>query len=98
MKVFNLKQNKMSMTEYDHICYGMSVMPHNRWVRMKLSEKFCSGLKYEIRMALANHGEFTYLELVNKALDAEAVTPRDRPTQTQTGKTDQDMRISSPIG
>ncbi|XP_057775390.1 uncharacterized protein LOC130994361 [Salvia miltiorrhiza] len=81
---YNLKQNKMSVTEYDRVFCDMSrYAPQQVDTDEKMSEKFRSGLRHEIKMALASHGDLTYSEALSRALDVEAAMPEDRPAQTQ---------------
>ncbi|XP_057797906.1 uncharacterized protein LOC131013977 [Salvia miltiorrhiza] len=91
---FNLKQNKMSVTEYDRAFCDMSrYAPHLIDTDEKMAEKFRSGLRHEIKMALAGHGNLTHSEALSRALDVEAAMPEDRPTQTQaSGNNDRGKR------
>ncbi|XP_057811844.1 uncharacterized protein LOC131026086 [Salvia miltiorrhiza] len=58
-----------------------------------MAEKFRSGLRHEIKMALAGHGNLTHSEALSRALDVEAAMPEDRPTQTQaSGNNDRGKR------
>ncbi|XP_057779973.1 uncharacterized protein LOC130998572 [Salvia miltiorrhiza] len=84
IEFFNLKQNKVSVTEYDRAFCDMSrCAPHLIDTDEKMAEKFRSGLRHEIKMALASHGNLTHSEALSRALDVEAAMPEDRSTQTQ---------------
>ncbi|XP_042045523.1 uncharacterized protein LOC121791735 [Salvia splendens] len=54
-----------------------------------MAEKFCTGLRHEIRMTLASHGGLSYTEALGRALDIEATMPGEKtapamnPTQSQ---------------
>ncbi|XP_042051349.1 uncharacterized protein LOC121796597 [Salvia splendens] len=50
----------------------------------KMSEKFCAGLRHEIRVALASRGGLPYSEALKLALDIEAALPKERLTPNPT--------------
>ncbi|XP_057768171.1 uncharacterized protein LOC130988364 [Salvia miltiorrhiza] len=76
---YNLKQGKMSVTQYDRMFCDMSrYAPEQVDTDEKMAEKFCAGLRHEIRMALASHGGLSYTESLSRALDIEAAMPGER--------------------
>ena len=80
MEFYNLKQGKMSATEYDRVFCEMSrYVPDQVDTEEKMAEKFRTGLRYEIRMALASHRGLTYPESLSRALDIEAAMPSEKP-------------------
>ncbi|XP_042005951.1 uncharacterized protein LOC121754701 [Salvia splendens] len=81
VEFYSLKQGKMSVTEYDRLFCDMSrYAPGLVDTDEKMAEKFCTGLRSEIRMALASHGGLSYVESLGRALDIEAAMPKERPT------------------
>lgn len=83
MEFYHLKQGRMSVTEYDRVFCEMSrYAPEQMDTNEKMAEKFCAGLRHEIRMTLASHGGLSYLESLSRALDIEAAMPNLRNTQT----------------
>ncbi|XP_042051465.1 uncharacterized protein LOC121796743, partial [Salvia splendens] len=52
----------------------------------KMVEKFCAGLRHEIRKAFACHGRLSYAESLSRALDVEEAMPREK-TATPTTPT-----------
>ncbi|XP_047979050.1 uncharacterized protein LOC125220967 [Salvia hispanica] len=83
VEFYHLKQGRMSVTEYDRVFCEMSrYAPEQVDTDERMAEKFCAGLRHEIRMALASHGGLTYLESLSRALDIEAAMPTERSTQT----------------
>ncbi|XP_057802860.1 uncharacterized protein LOC131018160 [Salvia miltiorrhiza] len=76
---YNLQQGKMTVTEYDRIFCDLSrYAPTQVDTDQKMSEKFCSGLRPEIRMTLAGHEGLTYADALSRALDIEAAMPIER--------------------
>ncbi|XP_042012067.1 uncharacterized protein LOC121760474 [Salvia splendens] len=60
---YNLKQGRMTVTEYDRALCDMSrYAPEQVNTDEKMAEKFCDGLRHEIRMALACRGRLSYAE------------------------------------
>ena len=81
VEFYNLKQGQMSVTEYDRMFCDMSrYAPGQVDTDDKIAEKFCAGLRHEIRMALASHGGLSYSESLSRALDIEAAMPREKST------------------
>ncbi|XP_042009120.1 uncharacterized protein LOC121757678 [Salvia splendens] len=81
VEFYSLKQGKMTVTEYDRLFCDMSrYAPELVDTDEKMAEKFCTGLRSEIRMALASHGGLSYVESLGRALDIEAAMPKERPT------------------
>ncbi|XP_042027265.1 uncharacterized protein LOC121774459 [Salvia splendens] len=67
---YNLKLGRMTVTEYDRALCDMSrYAPEQVNTDEKMSEKFCAGLRHEIRMALACRGRLSYAESLSRALD-----------------------------
>ncbi|XP_042031162.1 wall-associated receptor kinase-like 20 [Salvia splendens] len=57
---YNLKQGRMTVTEYDRALCDMSrYAPEQVNTDEKMSEKFCASLRHEIRMALACRGRLS---------------------------------------
>ncbi|XP_047961408.1 uncharacterized protein LOC125206161 [Salvia hispanica] len=91
MEFYNLKQGRMSVTEYDRIFCDMCRYAPDQ-VNTGVAEKFCGGLRYEIRMTLASHGGLSYSESLMRALDIESAMPMEKhmtniaapPPQSQT--------------
>ncbi|XP_057796061.1 uncharacterized protein LOC131012160 [Salvia miltiorrhiza] len=76
---YELKQGKKSVVEYDkEFCNLSRFAPQQVDTEEKMAEKFCAGLRYEIKMALASHGGLSYTESLNRALDIEAAMPSDK--------------------
>ncbi|XP_042056329.1 uncharacterized protein LOC121800906 [Salvia splendens] len=83
IEFYNLKQGRMSVTDYDRAFCDMSRYgPDQVDTEVKMAEKFCAGLRHEIRMALASHGGLSYPEALSRALDIEAAMPGEKPTPT----------------
>ncbi|XP_047983475.1 uncharacterized protein LOC125224159 [Salvia hispanica] len=81
VEFYNLKQGRMSVTEYDIMFCDMSrYAPDQVDTDEKMADKFCAGLRYEIRMALASLGGLSYPESLSRALDIEAAMPREKST------------------
>ncbi|XP_057808403.1 uncharacterized protein LOC131022873 [Salvia miltiorrhiza] len=69
----------MTVTEYDIIFCDLSRYALTQVdTGQKMSEKFCSGLRPEIRMTLAGHDGLTYTDALSRALDIEAAMPAER--------------------
>ncbi|XP_057809961.1 uncharacterized protein LOC131024472 [Salvia miltiorrhiza] len=76
---YDLKQGKKSVVEYDReFCNLARFAPQQVDTDEKMAEKFCAGLRHEIRMTLASHGGLSYTESLNRALDIEAAMPSDK--------------------
>ncbi|KAL1534042.1 hypothetical protein AAHA92_31446 [Salvia divinorum] len=83
----NLKQGRMTVTEYDRVLCDTSRYAQEQVnTDEKMAEKFCAGLRHEIRMALASLGRLSYAESLSRALDMEEAMPRER-TATPTTPT-----------
>ncbi|XP_042059685.1 uncharacterized protein LOC121804234 [Salvia splendens] len=82
---YNLKQGRMSVTEYDRTFFDLSRYGVDQVdTDEKMSEKFCAGLRHEIRVALASRGGLPYSEALKLALDIEAALPKERPAPNPT--------------
>ena len=80
---YHLKQGRMSVVDYDcTFCDMARYAPGQVDTEEKMAEKFCAGLRYEIRMALASHGGLSYLEALNRALDIEVAMPNEKHVTT----------------
>ncbi|KAL1531254.1 hypothetical protein AAHA92_33952 [Salvia divinorum] len=87
VEFYNLKQGRMTVTEYDHaLCDTSRYAPEQVNTDEKMAEKFCVGLRHEIRMALASRGRLSYAESLSRALDVEEAMPREK-TATPTTPT-----------
>ncbi|XP_042012104.1 uncharacterized protein LOC121760512 [Salvia splendens] len=80
MEFYNLKQGRMSVIDYERIFTDMSrYAPDQVNTEEKMAEKFCGGLRHEIRMALASHGGLSYSESLQRALAIESAMPVEKP-------------------
>ncbi|KAL1549165.1 hypothetical protein AAHA92_17299 [Salvia divinorum] len=87
VEFYNLKQGRMTVTEYDRaLCDTSRYASEQVNTDEKMAEKFCAGLRHEIRMALASLGRLSYAESLSRALDVEEAMPRER-TATPTTPT-----------
>ncbi|XP_042009140.1 uncharacterized protein LOC121757703 [Salvia splendens] len=78
---YHLKQGRMSVTDYDRMfCEMARYAPDQVDTDAKMAEKFCTGLRHEIRMTLASHGGLSYTEALGRALDIEAAMPGEKTT------------------
>ncbi|XP_042029800.1 uncharacterized protein LOC121776683 [Salvia splendens] len=82
---YNLKQGRMTVTEYDRaLCDVSRYAPEQVNTDEKMAEKFCAGLRHEKRIALACRGRLSYAESLSRALDVEEAMPRERTTTPTT--------------
>lgn len=76
----NLRQGPTSVTYYDRLLYDMSkYAPEQVDTDEKMAQKFCAGLRHEIRMALVSHGRLTYPESLREALYVESTLAKEKP-------------------
>ncbi|XP_042012315.1 uncharacterized protein LOC121760756 [Salvia splendens] len=79
VEFYHLKQGRMSVTDYDRmLCEMARYAPDQVDTDAKMAEKFCTGLRHEIRMTLASHGGLSYTEALGRALDIEAAMPGEK--------------------
>ncbi|KAL1533106.1 hypothetical protein AAHA92_33038 [Salvia divinorum] len=79
VEFYNLKQGRMTVTEYDRaLCDTSRYASEQVNTDEKMAEKFCAGLRHEIRMALASLGRLSYAESLSRALDVEEAMPPER--------------------
>lgn len=82
----------MSVTEYDRVFFDMSRYGADQVdTDEKMSEKFCAGLRHEIRVALASCGGLPYSEALKLAQEKPAPNPTNMPLQTSS-QTPRDKR------
>ncbi|KAL1555324.1 hypothetical protein AAHA92_15780 [Salvia divinorum] len=87
VEFYNLKQGRMIVTEYDRaLCDTSRYASEQVNTDEKMAEKFCAGLRHEIRMALASLGRLSYAESLSRALDVEEAMPPEK-TATPTTPT-----------
>ncbi|XP_041999968.1 uncharacterized protein LOC121749462 [Salvia splendens] len=73
VEFYHLKQGRMSVTDYHRMfCEMAQYTPDQVDTDAKMAEKFCTGLRHEIRITLASHGGLSYTETLGRALDIEA--------------------------
>ncbi|XP_042032324.1 uncharacterized protein LOC121779039 [Salvia splendens] len=80
-----LKQGSMTVTEYDRaLCEMTRYAPELVDTDEKMAEKFRSGLRHEIRVAVASRRGVTYSEILSCALDVEEALPKDETVANPT--------------
>ncbi|XP_042012223.1 uncharacterized protein LOC121760650 [Salvia splendens] len=73
-----LKQGNMTVTEYDRaLCEMTHYAPELVDTDEKMAAKFCSGLRPEIRAAVASRRGIPYSEVLGCALDVEEALPKN---------------------
>ncbi|XP_042012001.1 uncharacterized protein LOC121760386 [Salvia splendens] len=90
-----LKQGSMTVTEYDRaLCEMTRYAPELVDTDEKMAENFHSGLRHEIRVAVASHRGVTYSEILSCALDVEEALPKDETVANPTPPTPQQQHNS----
>ncbi|XP_042016604.1 uncharacterized protein LOC121764647 [Salvia splendens] len=85
VEFYTLKQESMTVTKYDRaLCemtrYASELVDTDE----KIAEKFRSGLRHEIRVAVANRRGITYFEILSCTLDVEEALPKDKTVANPT--------------
>ncbi|XP_057791009.1 uncharacterized protein LOC131008132 [Salvia miltiorrhiza] len=76
---WNLRQGSMTVTEYDRMFNQLSrYAPHLVDTDEKCAEKFRQGLRLEIAVPLASQGALTYTQSLSRALNIEAILPKEK--------------------
>ncbi|XP_042008972.1 uncharacterized protein LOC121757482 [Salvia splendens] len=84
------KQGNMTVTEYDRaLCEMTRYAPELVETNEKMAAKFRSGLRHEIRVAVASRRGISYSEILSCALDVEEALPKDETTVNPTPPTPQ---------
>ncbi|XP_042009103.1 uncharacterized protein LOC121757656 [Salvia splendens] len=85
-----LKQGNMTVTEYDRaLCEMTRYAPELVDTDEKMAAKFCSGLRLEIRVAVASHRGIPYSEILSCTLDVEEALPKNERVANPTPTTPQ---------
>ncbi|KAH6784453.1 hypothetical protein C2S52_009412 [Perilla frutescens var. hirtella] len=79
MEFWNLRQGKKTVTEYDREFNQLSRhVPHLVDTDRKKAHKFRKGLRSDIGVAFAGQEEMTYARTLGRAMNIEAILPRER--------------------
>ncbi|XP_042051407.1 uncharacterized protein LOC121796671 [Salvia splendens] len=85
-----LKQGNITVTEYDRaLCEMTRYAPELVDTDEKMAVKFRSGLRHEIRVAVANRRGISYSEILSCTLDVEEALPKDERVANPTPPTHQ---------